>query len=54
MGNLHINYHFVEFECFGHDYFLNEFKALLKRVKDTEFNLKSQMGLKKKTITLEK
>lgn len=43
-----------EFECFDHDYFVHEFRQLFKQAKDTEFSLKSQIGIKKKALQLEK
>lgn len=43
-----------EFECFDHNYFVHQFRELFRQAKDAEFNLKSQIGIKKKVLQLEK
>jgi len=42
-----------DFECFDHNYFVHEFRALFKQIKDTEFSLKSQLGMKRKASKTE-
>jgi len=43
-----------EFECFDHQYFMREYKALNKKIQDAEFNLKAEIGMRRRKIELEK
>jgi len=43
-----------EFECFDHQYFVKEYKALNKKIEDAEFNLKAEIGMRRRKIELEK
>lgn len=43
-----------EFECFDHQYFVREYKKLVKKIQEAEFSLKSQLGIRRRKLELEK